>query len=62
MNNINGMKYFLKYLLWEEDGQGFVEYSMVAVLISIVAVMLLGGIGETVTGFYDNILAAFVVP
>ena len=54
---MNSMKDFVKHLIREEEGQGLVEYSMVAVLISIVAVMLLGGIGDTVAEFYDRILA-----
>ena len=58
---MDSMKSLLKYLLGDEDGQGFVEYSMVAVLISIAAVMLLGGVGETVAGFYDDVLAAIAL-
>ena len=53
---MNSMKDFVKYLIREEEGQGFVEYSMVAVLISIVAAMLIGNIGDRVAGFYDDML------
>lgn len=53
-----GMKHFVEYLLREEDGQGLAEYSMIIVLIAIAALMSVGAAGDTVTKYYDKILAA----
>ena len=56
------MKHFVEYLLMEEDGQGLVEYSLVIMLIAIAVVVSLGAVGDTVSDFYDGILAAFSPP
>ena len=52
------MKHFVEYLLREEDGQGLAEYALIIVLIAIVSLMSVGAAGDTVTKYYDKILAA----
>ena len=55
---MNSMKDFVKYLIREEEGQGFVEYLMIIALIAITALLSLGAAGGTVSEYYDRILAA----
>ena len=55
---MNSMKDFVKYLIREEEGQGFVEYSMIIVLIAIAALLSFGTAAGTVSDYYDRILAA----
>jgi pilus assembly protein Flp/PilA len=39
----------------EEEGQGLVEYALIIVLVSIVAVAALTLLGTTVSGVFDTI-------
>ena len=54
-----------QFLLWlktfvviDEKGQGIIEYALLAVFISIVAIVTLRLIGPQVQILYQNILAA----
>ncbi len=42
----------MKRLLKEEDGQGIVEYALIAALISIVAIAFVTGVGEKTSNMY----------
>ncbi len=42
--------------LWrEEKGQGMVEYGLILALVSIVAILALSGIGETLKGVFGEV-------
>ena len=41
-----------------EEGQGLIEYSLIAVLISIVAIVAMRAVGVSVTGVFNQISAA----
>ncbi len=41
-------------LLWEEDGQGLVEYAFILVLVAVGLIGVLGVLGEGVSLFYKN--------
>jgi pilus assembly protein Flp/PilA len=41
-----------------EEGQGLVEYALILVLVSIVAIAALGAIGDGVTTVFEDIGAA----
>ena len=44
--------------LWErdrEDGQGLVEYALILVLVSIVAIVALGSIGTSVSNILSTV-------
>lgn len=43
------------WLLNEESGQGMVEYALVLILISVVAIAVLGNIGNTINNRFHNI-------
>ena len=54
-----------QFLLWlktfvitDEEGQGIIEYALLAVFISIVAIVVLRLIGPQVTAIYTNVLTA----
>ena len=49
-------KYFAK--LQKEEGQGLVEYALIIVLVSIVAIITLGLLGTTVSGVFTTITNA----
>jgi pilus assembly protein Flp/PilA len=44
--------------LEREEGQGLIEYSLIAVLISIVAIVAMQAVGLSVTGVFNQISAA----
>lgn len=39
----------------EEEGQGLVEYALIIVLVSIVAMVALRALGTTISGVFDEI-------
>lgn len=45
----------MKFLLNEESGQGMVEYGLILVLVSIVAIATLGNVGDKLKTIFDNI-------
>jgi len=45
----------MKFLLNEESGQGMVEYGLVLVLVSIVAITALTGVGEKLETIFTSI-------
>lgn len=56
---------FSQFMLWlktnvatDERGQGIIEYALLAVFISIVAIAVLRLIGPQVSGIYQQITAA----
>lgn len=42
----------------EEEGQGLVEYALILVLISVVAIAVMTQVGTAVQGVFNQILAA----
>lgn len=48
----------LKALLAAEDGQGMVEYALIAALISVVAIVTIRLIGPRITAIYQSVLDA----
>lgn len=49
-------KFFTK--MSDESGQGLVEYALIIVLVSIVAIVTLGLLGTTVSGVFTTITNA----
>ena len=49
-------KFFAK--MQKEEGQGLVEYALIIVLVSIVAIITLGLLGTTVSGVFTTITNA----
>ena len=45
----------MKRLLQEEDGQAVMEYVIIAAMISIVAIALVGAVGEQVNNLYAGV-------
>lgn len=41
--------------LKDQKGQGLVEYALILVLVSIVAIVALGGVGDQVVAVFNNI-------
>ncbi len=41
-----------------EEGQGLVEYALILVLVSVVAIIALGALGLKVSGVFDTITNA----
>lgn len=50
--------YLASRLRDEEDGQGMVEYALILVLVSVVAIAILTTIGTNVTGVFGDIADA----
>ena len=48
----------MRRLYSEEEGQGLVEYSLIIALISIVAIVAMGLVGDEVIAIFGKILAA----
>lgn len=40
-----------------EEGQGLVEYALILVLIAVVVIIILGLLGERVSGIFDQIIS-----
>lgn len=38
-----------------EDGQGLIEYALIAVLISVVAIIIMEAVGVSVTGVFTEV-------
>ena len=51
----------MKFLLNEESGQGMVEYGLILVLVSIVAIATLGTVGDNLKKIFDNITKKLVI-
>ncbi len=46
--------------LWnEEEGQGMIEYVLIAAFISIIAIVLVRAVGTKVNGIWNNMNGAF---
>ena len=39
----------------EEEGQGMVEYALILVLVSVVAIVALTAVGDNITAVFDSI-------
>ncbi|WP_420998576.1 Flp family type IVb pilin [Brevibacillus sp. H7] len=50
---------FMDRMVWEEDGQGLVEYSLTIFLIAIVLVSSLSQVQVSLSTIYTRILEAF---
>ena len=46
----------LKRLWNDEEGQGLVEYALIIVLISVVAIVAMGALGGGISQVFTNIL------
>ena len=42
-------------LLGKEEGQGLVEYALIIVLISIVAIVMMGPLGDQIAAVFEEI-------
>lgn len=51
------MELFMR-LFKEEEGQGLVEYALIIALISIVAIVLMGNVGEKIKDIFQEIVTA----
>jgi pilus assembly protein Flp/PilA len=47
----------IKRLLKEEDGQGMIEYALIAALISIIAIVAILAVGPDVKDLWDKVEA-----
>jgi len=45
----------MKRLVQEEEGQGLVEYALIIALISIVAIGMMGGVGNWIKSTFQSI-------
>ncbi len=45
----------VKWLMNEESGQGMVEYGLILVLVSIVAIVALRAVGGKLTDIFNNL-------
>ena len=45
----------LKRLLWEEEGQGMVEYALILALIALAVIGALGFLGTELSSFFDDV-------
>ena len=48
----------MKFLLNEESGQGMVEYGLILVLVSIAAIVTLGGVGGKLKDIFTSITSS----
>ena len=46
----------------EESGQGLVEYALIIVLISIVAIAIMTSLGASITSVFSNANSALTAP
>ena len=49
----------IKRLWKEEEGQGMIEYVLIAAFISIIAIVLVRAVGGKVNGIWSNMNGAF---
>lgn len=52
----------MKSYLRNEQGQGLVEYALIIVLISLVAITAMTGAGEQITSIFETIKSSLVAP
>ncbi|WP_350343113.1 Flp family type IVb pilin [Proteinivorax tanatarense] len=45
----------MKWFLNEESGQGMVEYGLILVLVSVVAIVALTAVGDSLKGIFEDI-------
>lgn len=45
----------MKWLMSEESGQGMVEYGLILVLVSVVAIVALTGVGNNLKDIFNDI-------
>jgi pilus assembly protein Flp/PilA len=45
----------LQARMYDEDGQGMVEYALILVLIAVVVIVVLSTVGKTVGNVFSNI-------
>lgn len=55
---INYLRAYLGTLIKNEKGQGMIEYGLIAVFISVVAITLLTPIGTKVKAFFTTVKTA----
>jgi len=46
---------FLNKFQSDEEGQGMVEYALILVLVSVVAIVILGTVGDNIVGVFTDI-------
>ncbi len=51
----------MRFLLDSESGQGLVEYAMILVVVSIVAVFLLVSFGNQLNNMFSNVVAGMQI-
>jgi Flp pilus assembly pilin Flp len=49
----------VRHWLWEEDGQAAIEYAVIAVLVSIVAISLMAALGIEAQGLFQALVDVF---
>ncbi len=49
----------MKRLFWDEEGQGFVEYSLIILLVALVVIGALSLVGSDLTAFFTEVSAKF---
>ena len=57
--DMQGSKDMLDGFVNDEAGQGLVEYAMIIMLVSIVAILALTAMGTTISDLFDTIGGAF---
>lgn len=57
------MRHYLNLLsIKTEKGQGLVEYALIIVLISVVSILILGTLGQSVSSVFSQANAALTAP
>lgn len=51
----------MRFLLESESGQGLVEYAMILVVVSIVAIFLLVSFGNQLNNMFSNVVAGMQI-
>lgn len=51
----------MRFLLDSESGQGLVEYAMILVVVSIVAIFLLVSFGNQLNNMFSNVVAGMQI-
>ncbi len=62
MVKIAALTQMLRARFEQEEGQGMVEYALILVLVSVVALIALGAIGTNVNTIFGTIRDALVAP
>ena len=50
-----GLAAILQSLKDDEEGQGLIEYSLIAALISIAAILIMATVGGDIVGIFTNV-------